>query len=86
AVPPGARVTGRAAHCPIGMLAWDDRPILTTQFHPEYTAPFVEAIREAATGTLLDADQSAEVARNVADARVSPDLFAAEAAVLLRGG
>lgn len=44
-LPPGARVTGGNADCPLGSFAVGDH-ILTTQYHPEMSHDFVTALVE----------------------------------------
>ena len=48
-VPPGARVTGSAEYCPVGMLDYDF-PAFSMQFHPEYSRAYLTS----GIGLLLD--------------------------------
>lgn len=59
ALPPGARVLGGNAHCPFGIVAYD-QPVLTVQSHPEFSVPFVRR--------LLDIREEVTVPKQVADA------------------
>lgn len=42
-VPPGAKVTASASHCPVGALDYDF-PAASVQFHPEYTDPHLREL------------------------------------------
>lgn len=48
--PPGARVTGGNAHCPIGMLDYGGEAI-SIQLHPEFEPAYAAALIEARRGT-----------------------------------
>jgi GMP synthase-like glutamine amidotransferase len=41
-LPPGGRVLGSAAHCPVAMLAVDD--VIGIQAHPEFSATYLRAL------------------------------------------
>lgn len=54
ALPPGATVLARSAHCPYAALAYGDPAhpdALTLQPHPEFAAPFVDDLIALRTGT-----------------------------------
>jgi GMP synthase-like glutamine amidotransferase len=42
-LPPGGRVLGSAAHCPVAMLAVDD-DLVGIQAHPEFVTPYLRAL------------------------------------------
>jgi GMP synthase-like glutamine amidotransferase len=44
-LPPGGRVLGSAAHCPVAMLDVDD-DVIGIQAHPEFGVPYVRALLE----------------------------------------
>jgi GMP synthase-like glutamine amidotransferase len=54
AQPPGTRVLAGSAFSPFGMLAWDDRPALSMQFHPEFEPDFARALIETRRDRLAD--------------------------------
>jgi GMP synthase-like glutamine amidotransferase len=54
--PPGSRVLARNAFSPYGVLAYEDQPALSLQFHPEFTPEFAKALVEARRGDLPDPD------------------------------
>lgn len=43
-VPPAARVLGGNAHCPHGVIAYDDRAALSFQCHPEFRPDYARAL------------------------------------------
>ena len=82
-VPPGATVTGSAAHCPIGALDYDF-PARSVQFHPEYTADAMRALFERGRDVFVTPDQIAEAEISFETAAVPRDLAAEDAAHLFR--
>ena len=42
--PPATTLIGGNAFCPIGILAYDDQPAMSVQFHPEFEPAFVDAL------------------------------------------
>jgi GMP synthase-like glutamine amidotransferase len=42
--PPNTVLIGGNDFCPIGMLAYDDQPAMSVQFHPEFEPAFVDAL------------------------------------------
>lgn len=44
--PPSTRVTARSSFTPYAALAWDDRPAISFQFHPEFSPAFAKALIE----------------------------------------
>lgn len=42
--PPGTTLIGGNDFCPLGILAWDDQPAMSVQFHPEFDPAFVDAL------------------------------------------
>jgi GMP synthase-like glutamine amidotransferase len=44
AQPPNSTLIGGNDFCPIGVLAYDDQPAISVQFHPEFDPPFVDAL------------------------------------------
>ena len=56
-VPPAAKVIGGSAHCPNGFLEYSF-PALSVQFHPEFTAEYVEALANKYGGDVIPTDTS----------------------------
>ncbi|MFL6856520.1 MAG: glutamine amidotransferase-related protein [Allosphingosinicella sp.] len=54
--PPATRVLAGSAFSPFGMLAWDDQPAMSMQFHPEFEPAFSRALIEARRELLPDPD------------------------------
>jgi GMP synthase-like glutamine amidotransferase len=54
--PPATRVLAGSAFSPFGMLAWDDQPAMSMQFHPEFERDFARALIEARRDRLPDPD------------------------------
>ncbi|WP_232630507.1 glutamine amidotransferase-related protein [Methylobacterium sp. Leaf118] len=46
ALPPGARVLAGSAFTPFGVLAYDDRPALSFQCHPEFRPDYARALTD----------------------------------------
>jgi len=44
AQPPNTTLIGGNEFCPVGMLAYDDQPAMSVQFHPEFEPAFVDAL------------------------------------------
>jgi GMP synthase-like glutamine amidotransferase len=49
-VPPGARTVGGNAHCPNGIIVYDD-PAISIQLHPEFDPAYAAALIEARRGS-----------------------------------
>lgn len=84
-VPPGARVTARAAYCPVGALDYPF-PAFSVQFHPEFTPEYLRHEITNASGTWLELEVAERGLKSMEGSRVAPDLCAARAAEVLRGG
>ncbi|MEZ5870272.1 MAG: type 1 glutamine amidotransferase [Nitratireductor sp.] len=84
-IPPGARVTCAAGHCPVGALAYDF-PAMSVQFHPEYERSYVEAVIDLMDGDLLRGGEVEASHKSMESAAVAPDLYAREVALFLREG
>lgn len=56
-VPPTAKVIGGSSHCPNGVLEYRF-PALSVQFHPEFTAEYVEALANKYGGDVIPTDTS----------------------------
>ena len=84
AVPPGARVTGWAAHCPVGALAYDF-PAISVQFHPELTESVLRDLFARGRDILLDGGDADAAVASFERAQVAVDLQAREAADFFRG-
>lgn len=54
--PPNSRVLAASAFSPFGMLAYDDQPAISCQFHPEFDPTFAKALIESRRGRLPDPD------------------------------
>ena len=52
--PPGSHVIACSAFTPIAALAYDDRPAISFQGHPEFDPTFAEALIENRRGTRFD--------------------------------
>jgi GMP synthase-like glutamine amidotransferase len=52
--PPHSRVAARSAFTPIAALAYDDRPAISFQGHPEFDPAFAKALIEQRRGTRFD--------------------------------
>ncbi|MEM9851397.1 MAG: type 1 glutamine amidotransferase [Pseudomonadota bacterium] len=83
AVPPGARVTGRADHCPVAALEYDF-PAQSVQFHPEYSQGHLRGLFTRLEGELLDARQRDAAIESFTGSQVAHDLGAKEAAAFFR--
>lgn len=57
--PPASRILAASDFSPFGMLAYDDQPALSMQFHPEFSPDFARALIEARRTTLPDPDGAA---------------------------
>lgn len=44
--PPATRVVARSSFTPYAALAWEDRPAISFQFHPEFSPAFAKALIE----------------------------------------
>ena len=83
-IPPSARVTGSADHCPIGALDYDF-PARSVQFHPEYRAGHLRDMFARGREIFLAAAEADEALASLEAARVPGDLAASEAVALFRG-
>jgi GMP synthase-like glutamine amidotransferase len=54
--PPATRVLAGSAFSPFGMLAWDDQPAMSMQFHPEFEPDFTRALIDTRRERLPDAE------------------------------
>jgi GMP synthase-like glutamine amidotransferase len=54
--PPASRVIAANAFSPFGVLAYEDQPALSMQFHPEFSPEFAKALIEARRDRLPQAD------------------------------
>jgi GMP synthase-like glutamine amidotransferase len=54
--PPATRVIAGNAFSPYGVLAYEDQPALSMQFHPEFSPQFAKALIEARRDRLPQAD------------------------------
>lgn len=83
-LPPGATVTGRAAYCPIGALAYNF-PAASVQFHPEYSEAQLRELyaRFARSGEVTEAERDRALA-SFDGADVHPDLAAREMGAFFR--
>ena len=82
-VPSGARVTGHAAHCPVGALDYDF-PARSVQFHPEYDEVQLRALFERGRDVFIDGAAVDAALETFADADVAADLQAGETAAFFR--
>jgi GMP synthase-like glutamine amidotransferase len=54
--PPATSVVAFSKFTPIAALAWSDRPAISFQFHPEFSAEFAKALIEKRFDLVADAD------------------------------
>jgi GMP synthase-like glutamine amidotransferase len=57
--PPNSRVIAANAFSPYGVLAYEDQPALSMQFHPEFTPDFAKALIERRRDVLPDPEAAA---------------------------
>ena len=82
-VPPGAKITGTASHCPVGALDYDF-PARSVQFHPELIEPEFRLLFERGRDVLLDGALADAAVESFAKTDVAVDLEAAETAEFFR--
>ena len=56
AQPPASRILAASAFTPFGMLAYDDQPAISMQFHPEFEPDYTRALIDGRRDFLPDAD------------------------------
>ena len=83
-VPPSARVTGSADHCPIGAVDYDF-PARSVQFHPEYQVNHLRDLLTRGREVMLTADKADMALSTIEAATVPLDLAASQAAELFLG-
>jgi len=54
--PPGTEIVLQSAFTPLAALAWTDRPAISFQFHPEFSAAFAKALIEKRYDIVPDPD------------------------------
>jgi GMP synthase-like glutamine amidotransferase len=54
--PPASRILAASDFTPFGMLAYDDQPAISMQFHPEFAPDYSRALIESRRERLPDAD------------------------------
>ena len=54
--PPASRILAASDFTPFGVLAYEDQPAISMQFHPEFAPGFAEALIEARRDALPDPD------------------------------
>jgi GMP synthase-like glutamine amidotransferase len=54
--PPATRILAASAFSPYGVLAYEDQPALSMQFHPEFEPAFTKALIEGRRDRLPDSD------------------------------
>ncbi|MEA3002378.1 MAG: hypothetical protein QOH81_1166 [Sphingomonadales bacterium] len=57
-LPPQARVIAGNAFSPFGMLAYDDQPAISMQFHPEFEPAFLRALIESRCDRVPDPESA----------------------------
>jgi GMP synthase (glutamine-hydrolysing) len=82
-VPPGARVVGHAAHCPVGALDYDFAGY-SVQYHPEYQADTISREIEHAMRRYLDHDLAEQAFASIRERPVDPSLAVERCADTLR--
>ena len=83
-VPPAARVTGSADHCPVGALDYEF-PARSVQFHPEYTAEHLRDLFIRGRDIIVTPEDADAGLTELRTANVPGDLAASQAAALFRG-
>lgn len=69
-LPPAARVIAASDFAPMAMLAYDDQPAISMQFHPEFEPAYAAALVEKRRGTRLtheEVDRAVESLRGPDD-------------------
>ena len=56
--PPGTHVTASSLFTPYAGLAWQSRPAVSFQFHPEFSPDFARALIDSRRDRLTDADRA----------------------------
>lgn len=82
-VPPAAKVIGGSAHCPNGVLEYSF-PALSVQFHPEFTAEYVEALANKYEGHVIPPDTSQAAIASLQDVVVDNANLASNVAEFFR--
>jgi len=82
-LPPNARITGRAAHCPIGSIDYDF-PARSVQFHPEYTEEHLRDLFARGRDIFITGAQVDRAIETFERATVPIDLLAQETASFFR--
>ncbi len=82
-VPPGAKVTGTADYCPVGVLEYDF-PGLSVQFHPEYSRSRLEQLFALGRDRFISAEAVETALASFQDGKVDSTLFATETAAFFR--
>ncbi len=82
-VPPGAKITGTATHCPVGALDYDF-PARSVQFHPELIESEFRLLFERGRDILLDGALADAAVESFARTDVAVDLQAKETADFFR--
>ena len=82
-VPPGAKVTMSAAHCPVGALEYDF-PARSVQFHPEYTQAHLRELFKRGRDKFLKGEEADAAVASFGTADVKADLAAKDTAAFFR--
>ena len=83
AVPPGARVTMSASHCPVGGLDYDF-PARSVQFHPEYTEAHLRELFSRGRDKFLSGEEADGAVASFEKSDVARNLMAKETAEFFR--
>ena len=81
--PPRARIVASAPYCPVAALRYEF-PAYSVQFHPEYRRAFVAQALDVLDGVVGAPEDFVAGKATMNDAKVSEDLFGAEAARFFR--
>ena len=68
-LPPHSTLIGGNDFCPIGILAYDDQPAISVQFHPEFEPAFVDALIDLIGDEIPDPDAAHASLRQPNDRR-----------------
>ncbi len=83
-VPPSARVTGTASHCPVGALDYNF-PARSVQFHPEYQAVHLRDLFRRGRDVFLTGYEADAGLADLQTSDVPTDLAVSQAVDLFRG-
>lgn len=72
--PDNAEIVSGNAFCPVGALRYRDVPVMSYQFHPEFSRPYLADLIDDCRGRILPEDVARDAHRSLADYQ-DPSLF-----------